>query len=164
MRIGVIADTHIPSRAPKLPDEVEEALSRLDFIIHAGDFDTIEALQRIEKLNRLVAVRGNMDTGEVRGKLPPKRVINVEGVRIGIIHGWGDPHTLPDRVLKEFQGENVRCIIFGHSHQAMVEERGGVLLFNPGSPTDTIFARFRSYGVLEVNKEGEVKGEIVRLD
>lgn len=164
MRIGVIADTHIPARASKLPDEVEDVLSKLDFIVHAGDFTTLEAFQKIEKLNKLVAVRGNMDTNEVRKKLPSKQVINVEGVRIGIIHGWGDPHTLPDKVLKEFQGENVRCIIFGHSHQAMNEERGGILLFNPGSPTDMIYARFRSYGILEVDKGGEVKGEIVRLD
>jgi len=104
-----------------------------------------------------------MDSPDVRRQLPNRRVLNVEHVRIGIIHGWGDPHTLPERVMEQFKDDDVRCIIFGHSHQAMCEERKGILLFNPGSPTDTIFAHFRSYGILEVTREG-VKGKIIRLD
>jgi hypothetical protein len=137
-------------------------MRRLDFIIHAGDFETLEALRQIEGINRLVAVYGNMDSHEVKDRLPSRKILNVEHIRIGIIHGWGDPHTLPQRVLEQFKGERVRCIIFGHSHQAMCEERSGVLLFNPGSPTDTIFAHFKSYGILEVTREG-VKGEIIKI-
>ncbi|HID55580.1 TPA: metallophosphoesterase [Candidatus Poribacteria bacterium] len=163
MRIGVISDTHIPLRAERLPDDLVDVLRKLDFIIHAGDFETMEALREIERINRLVAVYGNMDYPDVKKALPDRRVLNVEHVRIGIIHGWGDPHTLPERVMKQFEDDEVRCIIFGHSHQAMCEERGGILLFNPGSPTDTIFAHFRSYGILQVTREG-VKGEIIRLD
>ncbi|HEX30613.1 TPA: metallophosphoesterase [Candidatus Poribacteria bacterium] len=163
MRIGVISDTHIPKRAQSLPDDLVDVLRKLDFIIHAGDFETMEALREIERINRLVAVHGNMDSPDVRRQLPNRRVLNVEHVRIGIIHGWGDPHTLPERVMEQFKDDDVRCIIFGHSHQAMCEERKGILLFNPGSPTDTIFAHFRSYGILEVTREG-VKGEIIRLD
>jgi len=57
MRIGVISDTHIPKRAQSLPDDLVDVLRKLDFIIHAGDFETMEALREIERINRLVAVQ-----------------------------------------------------------------------------------------------------------
>ena len=52
-------------------------------------------------------------------------------------------------------------IVFGHSHSPVNELRDGILFFNPGSPTDKIFAKYNSYGILTINKE--IKGEIIRL-
>ncbi|MBU1888025.1 MAG: metallophosphoesterase family protein, partial [Candidatus Omnitrophica bacterium] len=53
-------------------------------------------------------------------------------------------------------------IIFGHSHVPMNEYIDGVLFFNPGSATDTVFAPYRSYGIIEI-ENGEVKAEIHKL-
>jgi predicted phosphodiesterase len=67
-------------------------------------------------------------------------------------------------MLEEFKSDNVDCVVFGHSHQIYNQTPAdGVLMFNPGSPTDTIFAHFKSFGILETSPEG-VKGEIIRLD
>jgi predicted phosphodiesterase len=39
--------------------------------------------------------------------------------------------------------------------------KNGVLLFNPGSPTDKLFASERSYGVLEIAES--IEGHIIRI-
>ena len=162
-RIGVIADTHVPKQAQQLPEELLEQLGKVDFIIHAGDFEDLKTLEALQKINRVVAVSGNMDSKRVKDELPNREVLNVDHYKIGIIHGWGDPHTLPKRVLEEFEQDNVNCVIFGHSHQVCNQIINKVLVFNPGSPTDTIFAHFKSFGILETSPDG-IKGEIIRLD
>ena len=162
-RIGVIADTHIPSQAQELPEKLLEQLQQTDFIIHAGDFEDLNTLKALRAIKRVVAVHGNMDSAKVRKQLQQREVINVDHFKIGIIHGWGDPHSLPKRAVEVFKDDNVDCVIFGHSHQAHNQSVDGVLAFNPGSPTDTIYAHFRSFGILEVSPEG-IKGEIIHLD
>jgi len=161
-RIGVIADTHIPKQAQQLPEELLEQLGEVDFIIHAGDFEDINTLAELRSINRVIAVSGNMDSKKVKDQLSKREVLNVDHYKIGIIHGWGDPHTLPKRLLEEFRSDSVNCVIFGHSHQVYNESIDGVLMFNPGSPTDTMYAHFKSFGILETSPEG-IKGEIVRL-
>ncbi len=161
-RIGVVSDTHVPKQAQQLPEELLEQLAKVDFIIHAGDFENLDTLKELRRTNRIVAVSGNMDVKKVRNQLQPREVLNVDHYKIGIIHGWGDPHTLPRRMLEEFKSDNVNCVIFGHSHQVYNESIDGVLVFNPGSPTDTMYAHFKSFGILETSPEG-IKGEIIRL-
>ena len=162
-RIGVLSDTHIPSQAKQLPEELMEQLAKVDFIIHAGDIEDINTLKELRRISRVVAVSGNMDTKKVKNELSNKEVLNVDHYKIGIIHGWGDPHTLPQRMLQEFKADGVNCVIFGHSHQAYNQHIGDVLVFNPGSPTDTIYAHFKSYGVLETSPDG-IAGEIIHLE
>ena len=162
-RVGVIADTHIPKQAQQLPEELLEQLAKVDFIIHAGDFEDLETLKELQKMDRVIAVFGNMDSKKVKDQLPEREVLNVDHYKIGIIHGWGDPHTLPKRVLEEFRSDNVDCVVFGHSHQVYNQAIDSILMFNPGSPTDTMFAHFKSFGILETSPEG-IKGEIVRLE
>ena len=65
-------------------------------------------------------------------------------------------------VQKEFKDKKVDVIVFGHSHHPMNEIKDGILFFNPGSATDTVFAPFRSYGVLEISDV--IKGRIIKID
>ncbi|NIY15820.1 MAG: hypothetical protein GWM98_13445, partial [Nitrospinaceae bacterium] len=91
------------------------------------------------------AVRGNMDPF-VQG-VPVKRVIEFAGHRIGLIHGWGPPEGLENRLLKEFCGENLDALVYGHSHYPANHECNGMLFFNPGSVTDKRRADHCSVGV-----------------
>ncbi|MEK7397162.1 MAG: metallophosphoesterase family protein [Candidatus Poribacteria bacterium] len=161
-KIAVISDTHIPKQAEKLPDALLEELAKSAFIIHAGDFEDINTLKELQKLNRVIGVVGNMDSKEIRDKLKNKETVNVDHHKIGVIHGWGDPHKLPRTVLQEFKDDGVHCIVFGHSHQAFNEVIDGILMFNPGSPTDIIYAHYKSYGILETSPDG-IKGQIIKL-
>ncbi len=172
--IGVIGDTHMPARARDLPPPVLHALKQVDLILHTGDFTTQDAMERIRRIGPpLLAVRGNMDAADVgvRGqRLPTKRTIAIarsdsdDPWRIGMVHGDGGMGpTTPERALRSFAGtQAVDCVIFGHSHEPVNECVDGVLLFNPGSPTDRRRAPTFSYGILRVTDDG-IEGEIIRF-
>ena len=162
MRIVVFSDTHIPARAPRLPEELLQAAREADMVLHAGDFTNEETLWTLGELPRFKGVAGNMDGPAVRSQLKDFEIIEAEGVRILLTHGWGAPGPLPNLLRRHFDGENLDVIVYGHSHRAFNEVLDGILLFNPGSPTDKVFAPYRSYGILEVDN-GSVKGEIVKL-
>ncbi len=158
MKIGVIADTHISDRAGKMPDEVLEAFKDVDLIIHAGDLVDLKVLDILRRLSKEVkAVYGNMDPEQVRRELPVKQVISIGKHRIGIMHGYGNPRMLPDVLAREFKSDNVNLIIFGHSHEPLNLKKGDCLYFNPGSPTDKVFASYNSFGIIEINDKIEAR-------
>lgn len=162
MRIGVISDTHIPTSAKELPAIVVDIFRGVDMILHAGDVVAYNVIEALETIAPVTAVCGNMDLFRNQGLLPDRRIVTAEQCRIGLTHGRGTPAGLPERALREFEGENVRAMVFGHSHQALNESRGGVLLFNPGSPTDKRYAPFCSLGMLTVDGD-VIKGEIIKI-
>ena len=134
-KIGVISDTHGTLR----PDVVER-LKDCDYIIHAGDFDRESLLLELEDIGPLCAVRGNNDWGSWTRELPYQRTFTIDGVTFFVTHKRED---VP-RVLKD----EVKVVVFGHSHQYFQSEAGGRLWLNPGSwgrprwwysvtPTDT---------------------------
>lgn len=160
MKIGVISDTHIPKAAGDIPEQVYSELRKVDLILHAGDIVELSFLEKLKKIGPLKAVRGNMDERKVQLALPDKEIIEVgKKFRIGLMHGYGSPSNLVKIIGNQFN--NVDVIVFGHSHSAMNELHNGVLFFNPGSPTDKIFARSNSFGILEVNDT--IKGKIIKL-
>ncbi len=158
-RIGVLSDTHIPKAAPDVPKEVYEEFKGVDLILHAGDLTELSVLEALEKIAPVKAVCGNMDTEEVRARLPEKDTIIIEKFKIGLIHGYGPPSRLAETVSKEFRGVDV--IVFGHAHSTMNEKIKKTLFFNPGSPTDRIFAPYNSFGILEIGSG--ITGKIIRI-
>jgi predicted phosphodiesterase len=94
--------------------------------------------------------------------VPVKRVIEVDGCRIGLIHGWGAAEGLVERVRQEFCDARLDALVFGHSHAPLCHREGGLLLFNPGSATDRRDMPYESIGVLEV-ADGLVQGRIIPL-
>jgi putative phosphoesterase len=95
--------------------------------------------------------------------LPHKRILEVAGVRIGLIHGWGPPAGLVERLRREFAATPVDCLVFGHSHTPLCRHEHGVLLFNPGSATDRRQMPYCSVGLLEI-AGGTISGRIIALE
>lgn len=160
MRILVISDTHIPRTANDLPHEIYDEIPRVDMILHAGDFAEKSLYDKLSSLKPTTAVFGNMDSTELHQALKAKEIIEVEGFKIGLTHGHGSPRDLIETVRKEFRG--VDAIVYGHSHASENTVRDKVLFFNPGSPTDRVFAAVNTYGILEVTPKG-VTGTIKRI-
>ena len=159
-RILVLSDTHIPRTASDLPDKVYDEITNVDMVFHAGDFVEKEMLDKLMTLKATKAVCGNMDSTVLHHILNQKEVIQVENVRIGLIHGYGAPRDLVETVKSEF--DKVDAIVFGHSHASMNITKDGILFFNPGSPTDKIFAASNSYGILEVDDK-KITSHIIAL-
>ncbi len=161
MKIGVISDIHIPSAASHLPAEVRGYFKDCDFIIHAGDAVELSVLKELEEIAETKAVSGNMDNYELKQKLPEILVLEVGNKKVGVIHGFGATDKIIDKARQAFK-QKMDVIIFGHSHVPFNCEIDGTLFFNPGSPTDKIFAPYRSIGIIEINDE--IKAEIIRID
>ena len=161
IKIGVISDTHIPRRAKAMPDFVFEAFHGVDLILHAGDLLSEDVVTDLETIAPVYAVAGNNDSFGIYEKYGDRRIVESGGKRIGLTHGYGHNKTFLN-AYGEFLSDDVDCIVFGHSHVPYNEIMEGVLLFNPGSPTDRRFQPKFSLGILYV--DSSIKGEILYFD
>jgi hypothetical protein len=161
MKVGVFSDTHLKS-AKELPRKTLDLLSSVDAIIHAGDYQDISVVETLTELKDFYGVCGNMDSGHVRALLPEKRVVELNGFKIGITHGWGAPRGIELRVKTFFPEDDLNAIVFGHSHKPCNTVINNILFFNPGSPTDNRHAEHRTMGILTLDKT--LSGEIIILD
>ncbi|MDX1798504.1 MAG: metallophosphoesterase family protein [Candidatus Lokiarchaeia archaeon] len=166
--IGLIGDTHIPSRGPSIPESIinEFQEKNIDYLIHVGDFTSIEVYETLQDIfgkEKVIAVAGNMDSLKITKILPKKLELELYGHKIFITHGLGGPHNIIKRLNREFDLSEYDIIIFGHVHRPFNEERSdGKLYLSPGSPTDRRFADINSYGYLSLSKE-KVEAKIINL-
>lgn len=149
MKIAVLSDTHLTHATDDFRRHMRSLFSDADIMVHAGDMTSVGVYDYLSGWD-LRAVRGNMDDHELRAVLPEKRVEEIAGRRIGIIHGWGSPRGLEDAVLEKFP--DVDIIVFGHSHTPLNMRRGKVTVFNPGSYRGG-YGQRGTVGVIEIDDE-----------
>lgn len=154
--IGVISDTHLNEVSTELIDIYENYLSDVEMIFHAGDLVSLEIADFLSQ-KPLHVVQGNMDTMDVRERFPKKEIIEVNGFRLGLIHGWGSPLGIERRIRSEFS--DVHAIIYGHSHRPSNHDDKGIIFFNPGTATGFKIAGSNSIGILDI--ADEIKGTII---
>lgn len=154
----VIADTHIPRRAKRLPEALSPYLESADLILHAGDLMDPALLNELSSHAPVRAVKGNVDGPDV--KLPETQRFDFGGVNIAMIHDSGLKKGRRARMRRRFP--NARVIVFGHSHIPFLEDEDGLLLLNPGSPTDRRRQPCHTFALLRV-EGGEPRAEIVPI-
>src|SRR5512135_2891856 len=94
MKIGVLADTHIPDKKRALPPRVLEMFAPVEIVLHAGDITAMEVLQQLEEqISLTFAVYGDRDPAALRPYLQETQVLEFGGCRIGLLHGHRDPRT-----------------------------------------------------------------------
>jgi uncharacterized protein len=163
MVIAVIADTHLPRGARRIPDACVERMRESDLVIHAGDISTREVLDQLAKTvdRPIAAVHGNVDTAELQNELPEARVIDADGAKIAVVHDAGPATGRLNRMRKRFPDTN--AVVFGHSHIPLHErDDQGLQIFNPGSPTDRRRQPRHTMGLAHV-QDGAVRFELVDL-
>lgn len=163
MRVVVLADTHIaPGGRRRLPDEVYEALDAADVVIHAGDIVTPELLHELEGFAPAHAVLGNNDDAVLAGLLPERLEVDLEGLRVGVVHDSGPARGRAGRLRRRFP--ECEVVVFGHSHVPLCATgEGEQLLFNPGSPTDRRLQPSPTFGLLEVAGGRVLAADIIPL-
>jgi uncharacterized protein len=165
MKVGVVADTHLPRFGHALPAALRDGLrdERVDLIVHLGDFTGPEIPALFEALAPLEAVAGNNDPPQLIARFGQRKIVTVGGIHIGLVHGDGRRGTTRSRSVGAFADEPVDVVCFGHSHQPLCERQGSVWLVNPGSPTDKRAQPRYSYALLEIAR-GQVLPRLVFFD
>ncbi|MCF6378841.1 metallophosphoesterase [Nocardioides KLBMP 9356] len=135
-RLLLLADTHVPKRARDLPADVWRAVAEADVVVHAGDWVDVRLLDELEaRSRRLVACHGNNDHGELRERLPEVARVEIEGLRLAVVHETGPSTGRDERMSAAY--DDVDVLVFGHSHIPWdTTTASGLRLLNPGSPTD----------------------------
>jgi uncharacterized protein len=159
MKIGVLSDTHLHRSERDLRLIYDHYLSEVEVIFHAGDYVSSDIVAFLSRKS-FHGVQGNMDSLEVKMSLPEKKVVEIGGYRIGLIHGWGSPDGLEDRITNEFQ--DVDAVVYGHSHRPANHVKEGVLFFNPGTITGFSREGIHTFGILDCGEA--LRGEIIEVD
>ena len=149
MRIGLIADTHNLLRT-----QATAALAGVDHIIHAGDICKPEILAALARIAAVTAVRGNNDHGPWADALPEIACVRFEAVAVAVVHDLGS--------FAGLSGLDAAVVVSGHSHRPRIEQRGTVLLINPGSAGPRRFRLPVSIGFLRV-QGSEARAELLEL-
>jgi hypothetical protein len=127
-------------------------------IFHAGDFVDWSIAEYLSSQKELIAVYGNMDSYDIRKAFPEKRVIELKGFKIGLVHGGGSPFGIESRIRVEF--DEVDAIVYGHTHTPANHQVKNIYFFNPGSPTRS-FIHKATLGILHLGEK--IKGEIIKI-
>lgn len=107
-----------------------------DVVVHAGDWVTVGLLDDLAACaDRLIGVVGNNDGPELRDRLPEVARVELDGVRLAVVHETGAAAGRERRCAAAYP--DVDVLVFGHSHIPWdTTASTGLRLLNPGSPTD----------------------------
>ena len=95
-------------------------------------------------------------------------MLEIEGRRIGLIHGHGVPGyilerrdvpALHDYLRRQFE-DPPDCIVYGHTHRAVNQWQDGILFFNPGTATGR--GANPTIGILTIDSD-RISGEIIDI-
>lgn len=161
--VGLISDTHIPVRARNLPRKVFEVFEKADYIVHAGDFVQLTVIDELEHLAPVLAVYGNMDGPEIRGKLPKMNTVKVFDWKIGVMHNPGALFGM-GKMREIAKGNGFNVMVYGHTHTSNIKWEENTLFINPGSPTNPIppFITKPTVALLKITKE-KIMPEIIQI-
>lgn len=159
MNLVVLSDTHADSFYD-LPATLQVDLSIADAVIHAGDIGTDSFYEELKAVSKsLYAVRGNNDSLP----LPEQLILELEGVKIAVIHGHQASGDYIKFMLRHFSKENPNIIIYGHTHFPKVYFDDNITIFNPGSPTRKRTAEHFTYVSLTL-QDKKYSTKIVKLN
>ncbi len=158
MKIGVISDTHLRELSPEFKKMIEFHFKDVEKIFHAGDFVDWSIADYLSSQKELIAVCGNMDSRDIWKAFPEKRMVELKGFKIGLIHGGGSPFGIEARIRREF--DEVDAIVYGHTHTPADHQVKDIYFFNPGSPTRS-FIHKATLGILHLGEK--LEGEIIKI-
>lgn len=178
--LGVVADTHVPDRARKLPDgllkKLEEA--HVQRILHAGDASSRQVVHVLERIAPVSIVQGNRDW--LLGMRAPKFIsFTANGINITLAHGhrsifnylidkWA--YIRKGYLFKRYYDQLTRdypdadVIIFGHTHHQTAKWVDGRLLFNPGAAYPCRYNHYTpQFGIISITGDGDIRTEFHNL-
>jgi uncharacterized protein len=116
-----------------LDEAIFEYFGECDEIWHAGDFGTVEVIDRLQAFKPLRGVYGNVDGAEIRAIVPRDLDWECEGLRVFMTHIGGYPGAYERGIKAELAKRTPGLFICGHSHILRVIRVDGLVHLNPGA-------------------------------
>ncbi len=162
MLLGILSDTH-----GYYHPELDDVLADVDLILHAGDVGDAAILDRLEKIAPTRGVWGNVDGSPIRRRLPEHEFVEVEDLRIWMIHIGGHPGRWAPGIGAMLRRERPDVFVCGHSHILRIERvqaLGGMVYINPGAAGRQGFHLVKTCVRLTVEQGSANRAEVVHLE
>lgn len=162
LSVLLLSDTHLRDAA-RIPQAVLQLASRAQAIVHAGDVSEPEVLSVLEQFAPVTAVAGNVDSPQLQEQLELTQIIEVGGVRIGVVHDAGRADGRHARLCELLPGCDVR--VYGHSHMPeLTRASDGSWAVNPGSPTQKRRAQAHTVAWMQIDEDAVASLDLVEID
>jgi putative phosphoesterase len=162
MRIGLIADTHMPGSIRELWPQVYTAFEDVDVILHAGDLHTLRLVDELQTIAPVYVARGNGDRGLDDERLQDTWHLTFEGVSVCMVHAFPRPGRRTDddvrrQITRHFGKTSPDVIVYGHTHRESIDMMDDTLCINPGSPTlpRNMSTRLGTIGFLNIDGDNQ---------
>ena len=165
MRIGLISDTHVPHVARVIPDQVRTAFQGVDMILHAGDIYEVSVLNYLQNIAPVLAARGDDDYGIRDSRVKNRHALNVDGISVYLTHSadFSPIHIIENPVWHKLR-KAPDVIVYGHTHEDMIDSYHDSLIINPGSATFPHYEyRLGTVAILEISN-GNIEATVIQLD
>lgn len=157
MKLLVMSDSH--RNVGFMKYAVEQ--TRPEAVLHLGDHygDACE-LNRMFPEIEFQMVKGNCDFQE---GIDSELLLTYDNVKIFMAHGhqFGVKNGL-DKFMGKARRKGAALALFGHTHNALLLEKQGIWIMNPGQMERNYNNSPSSYGVITING-GAINCEIVRI-
>ena len=161
LRVGLIADTHMPGTIASLWPQVYRGFAEVDCILHAGDLHVADVIDELETMAPTFVCTGNGDLDVQHNRLKDLWLGDLAGIPVGLIHRFptprrADAQRLQKKIDQHFGGADPRVVIYGHTHLAELHQVDGRTYINPGSPTlpNNQSTRHGTVGFMEITAKG----------
>lgn len=143
----VLSDSHGNAKGI---EKLNSLFAENNYIVHLGDGEGDMRKVRSEYPDKTYVCRGNCD---FFSPIPEDGEIEVENVKIYYCHGhrYGVKSQLT-RLAEEAKRRDCDIALYGHTHNARIDEINGVTLINPGSLRRAV-GEGGSYCYLVINKD-----------
>lgn len=161
--ILVAGDLHVPQRAVGIPEAFQRLLlpGKIQEIFLTGNLGSSEMYDIFRKLAPMVhCVRGDYDA-MWNTELPETMVVEVEGLRMGIVHGHQViPSGNKDSLAMLQRQLDVDVLLYGNAPASKSTEFDGHLFITPGSitgaPASGVLEAIPSFVLLDVHEDSTI--------
>ena len=160
MKIGLISDTH-----SYLDDAVFKYFEDCDEIWHAGDFGSLDLIEKLKAFKPLRGVYGNIDDKSIQLQFPENLRFKCEAVDVWITHIGGYPGKYSPLVKPEILNNPPKLFITGHSHilKVQYDQKLKLLHINPGAAGKQGWHKVRTIIRFEINSDKIENLEVIEL-
>ena len=158
--IGILSDTH-----GMLDDRILEHFANCDEVWHAGDWGSMDVVNKLRAFKPLRGVWGNIDSHDIRSIFPQHNRFMCEGVKVWLTHIGGYPGKYDQLVRPDIFMQPPNLFVCGHSHILKVQNDRALKLLhiNPGAAGKYGFHKVQTLVRFEIDGENIQNLEVIEL-